>query len=633
MHTRMLILFLFCVALTHAQELKYPLFTIDPALKKDAAAVVRKYEFSLEIHSLHSETITTRKAVTILKGDAAEMANAMVIYNNWSDVERFEGAIYDGSGRLIRKLGRKDIQDMSAIENGILYSEERAQVIRPLVPAYPYTVEYEIRQSFRKMLAYPTWIVQPAFGVAVESATLTVDAAEGLLPRSRPMNLPQDIITGGDGRKTITWEMKNIPALTEEPLCPPVTDLSPLVMFEPAEYDVKGYIGNFSSWKSLGAWHAALNEGRGELAPETITRVRSLVDGVDRITEKVQRIYRYMQSTCRYVAVNTGISGIQPEKAETVARLGYGDCKGLVNYTQALLKAAGIPSFYTLVRAGRDAEPVQADFPGDQFNHIILCVPAGSDTIWLECTSMRQPFGFLGNFTDDRAVLLVTPEGGKLTRTPVYPKTHNTCARMIRTTVDSQGNATVSLCSEYRGLQVEPVWEMKYQDVVEQMESAKNRYKIPGVVFKNITYDTIDQPLPGVTERAEATVPRFASFTGNRMFLPLWLFMDSPGTYPKSDSRKFDFIRTFAYMDADTLLMDYPAGYTVESLPSPVSLDTRFGKYSMKAESNGNSLKVIRRVEMEKGRFPASEFSAFAEYLRQISKADKSKIVLIKTAP
>lgn len=49
---------------------------------------------------------------------------------------------------------------------------------------------------YRNQLAYPTWIVQPAFGVAVESATLTVDAAEGLLPRSRPVNLPQDVITG-----------------------------------------------------------------------------------------------------------------------------------------------------------------------------------------------------------------------------------------------------------------------------------------------------------------------------------------------------------------------------------------------------------------------------------------------------
>ena len=51
---------------------------------------------------------------------------------------------------------------------------------------------------------------------------------------------------------------------------------------------------------------------------------------------------------------------------------------------------------------------------------MILNIPNGGNDIWLECTSQTIPFGFLGSFTDDRDVLVVTPEGGIIKRTPAY---------------------------------------------------------------------------------------------------------------------------------------------------------------------------------------------------------------------
>jgi hypothetical protein len=51
---------------------------------------------------------------------------------------------------------------------------------------------------------------------------------------------------------------------------------------------------------------------------------------------KAKLIYDYVQQKSRYVSIQVGIGGWKPMDASDVDRLGYGDCKGLTNYTKAL---------------------------------------------------------------------------------------------------------------------------------------------------------------------------------------------------------------------------------------------------------------------------------------------------------
>ncbi|TNO75848.1 hypothetical protein FHP99_08970, partial [Campylobacter coli] len=133
----------------------------------------------------------------------------------------------------------------------------------------------------------------------------------------------------------------------------------------------------------------------------------------------------------------------------------YGDCKALTNYTRALLKAAGIQAIDALVRAGNGAPDIRTDFPSFQFNHVILCVPNNRDTLYLECTDQSGVMGYNGTFTGNRHVLLITPDGGKLTQTRQYKPTDNRQVRRIDVVLTADGNATAEARNLYTGIQQE----------------------------------------------------------------------------------------------------------------------------------------------------------------------------------
>lgn len=109
----------------------------------------------------------------------------------------------------------------------------------------------------------------------------------------------------------------------------------------------------------------------------------------------------------------------------------------------SLLKEVCIQSHYTLVRAGEGESYMLKDFPYNPFNHIILCVPFQKDTMWLECTNQTIPAGYLGDFTDDRYVLLIREEGGKLVKTPRYTREQNLQVRYSTGKIDPTGLLTV----------------------------------------------------------------------------------------------------------------------------------------------------------------------------------------------
>jgi transglutaminase-like putative cysteine protease len=611
-------------------EIRYPVWLIDSALLNNASMVVRAREVILEVKSLNSEVLKVHYTVTILNGSAAEKAVFMAFYDKYSSVDLFKGSMYDAAGNLIRNFNTKDIIDMSAIDNGILYSDDRVKVIRPVLGTFPVTLEFFSEITIKRILLYPAFKPIKDYDQSVEKASLEIIAKEECFPRFKELRLPGNTIITGDGKTSKKWEFKNLKSCREEPLSPPLSELAPVIYLNPTTYNVKGYNGDFTTWKSFGIWMKSLYEGRDSLPPAKAEQLRTLVQGITNREDKVRKIYSYLQQTTRYVAVDLGIGGLQPEKAEMVARLGYGDCKGLVNYTSAMLKCVGIPSSIILIRAGDNVEPIQRDFPGNQFNHVILCVPLEQDTVWLECTSQKAPFGFLGSFTNNRNALLVGSDGGILIHTPSYGKNDNIINKKTTLDIDSAGIASVQVNTLFRGLFYESVNDLLYLSFEKQKENLHERFSIPGMKILSFTSQSDEARIPAISESLSLSIPDFASLNGNRIFIPLTRLMDLPRNYSKDDTRSSDLFLQNRYIITDTLYINLPDGYHIESKPSACDFTTSFGSLKSSMEEQGSRVIFIRRFERENGVWPPSSYNEYIEFLKKVSKQDNKKLVLVR---
>lgn len=601
-------------------------------LIEGANAVIHSEQTVFTVNSPGSGVTTYKVRMTILNENGKQRAKLYVPYDKLSKVDYLEGTIYDRSGKKIRSLKKKEIEDISAMNSFSLFEDNRVKIADLTYTMYPYTVEFEYQLSSNNMLFYPVWHPQDGEELAVEQASFEVHMPQGMRLRYQEANMPKP------GKKTASathdiyrWEVSNLQPIEREPYGPGFEELVPVVRTAPTDFEVEGYKGNMESWKSYGLWINQLNQGRDQLPEATKQKLRALTADAQTEEEKILRIYDYLQGKTRYVSIQLGIGGWQPFEASFVDSKGYGDCKALTNYTQAMLKAVGIESYHALIRAGENEPDIKTDFPSSQFNHVILCVPTEKDTLWLECTSQIEAAGYLGSFTGNRHALLITPEGGKLVKTNAYAAADNAQLRSIHVKLDEKGSGLASVTTRYTGMQQEArnqvIHNMKPE---EQRKWLYQQVKVPSFEISKHAFEQRQTQLPVVTESLELRLRQCATISGKRMFVTPNLMSQWTFVPDQKEKRLTDVVRTMAFLDVDTVTFELPAGYTVEYLPQDARYKSTFGEFTATVKVEGRQVTYIRRMQMGKGRYKAAAYPEFVEFLNNIVKSDKQQVVFVK---
>lgn len=610
----------------------YAVSKIPAELLKNADVVKRMEELRFEVIDPGKSRLYHKYALTILNENGDRYARLVLDYDKLRSIKSMDGTLYDADGKKIKAMKKSEIKDLSGTSDISLMDDNRIKAHSFFHRLYPYTVEYESEVQLVGSFFFPAWDPLDNERIAVVQSAMTVVAPADFVVRYKAFNYKNEpVVNSEKSSKIYRWEIKNLEAIELEYAFPSWDYLAPMVYLAPAKFALEKYEGDMSTWQGLGKFIYSLNEGRDKLPDNIKQKVHELTAGISDPKEKIAVLYRYMQENTRYISIQLGIGGFQPFDASYVAERKYGDCKALSNYMYALLKEAGIPACYTLVKAGRGATYLREDFPSNQFNHAILCVPLTKDTVWLECTSQTLPAGYLSSFTAGRPVLIINENGGKLVKTPSYILSQNTQVRNVGASVNAEGFLTAGIKTTYRAVQQDDLHHLIHDLSKEkQLEYLKKEIELPHYDVVKFEYKEHPSALPSIDENLEITALNYAALTGKRLFVTPNIISRSGLKLKKDETRKYPVSFTYGYADTDTATITLPDGYRPEAIPPQLNLNTKFGKYSSSVEVKGAKIFYYRYFEKFSGEFPAADYNELVKFYDQIYKADRNRIVLVK---
>lgn len=632
MHSQRIHLFLFLLPLFTFSQNIYDISLIPEDLKKDASAVVRHDDLEIEFLAQDKMLQRVKFAVTVFNKSMDDYNSLSLGFDNHTTIKKSEILIFDKDGNQIKKIKKNEFKEYAAADGFSLYNDNKILTYTYTPTEYPFTIErsYEIQTSNTAFI--PAFIAVGSYRVSVEQCKYEITYPSDIAIQIKEMNTE-----GFEFKKTIQdqlirYEFANLKAITPENLGPKIGDIAPMIKLAPNKFSLAGVHGEAHNWMEFGKWYNDnLLLGQNELNPKTVAIIQDLVKNVEDPVEKAKLIYKYMQDKTRYISIQIGIGGWKPMPAKEVDALGYGDCKALTNYTSSLLQTVGINSYYTVIWAD-EKKDIDSEIPVMQGNHAILMVPFAKDTVWLECTNQKVPFGHLGDFTDDRNALVMTEEGGKIIRTKSYESHENLQHTIGNYKIDEAGNLTASLKIETRGAQLDDHYFTADLEPLERERYYKKYFS----EINNIKLDQINPKMEYkdgyFMEDLSFEAKKYGMNAGNRMLVRLNAFNLMTSIPSKEDNRKFPFLLKLGYQDIDEVVVQIPDTYKIEAIPETKTVSTLFGTYSLTIEKlNEHEVRYTRSLTMNEGVYKAEKYAEYLEFRKLILQIDNAKIVILKS--
>lgn len=588
----------------------------------------RDFQSELERLTVHivlqGNKLIRTDSVTVKINERQGDTDALIIYpySKGDKIEILYARIEDERGNVIRKLKKNEIEDRSYISDISLYEDDFVKSFELRHNTYPYYVKYAVKSTFFKYLQLFSYI--PGYTTPpVRQATVRVDTSDENPIRFRMKNIESPLTETEGKRTTYTWTFHYKPPGEEQFYADRESTPLPELQIYPLRFKY-GAEGSWETWETFGEWICRLNRGRDELPESEKIAVNRLLIGVTEAEEKARILYRYLQENTRYINVKIDVGGFQAYPARYVCENRYGDCKALSNYMQALLKYAGIPSFYTLVRAGERVEMFDPSFPSQLFNHVILTLPLGSDTVFLECTSKDIPFGYTHTAIQGRKAMVVAEKGSRLIDLPQMTPDEVLCRRKISVRDDRIEMQLTLRGNEYERLN----YIRKNLNKSEMERYLRESYlRVGNPVLTAYSIDDLPEGtgiLLDISLQADQLFKRYGNHIALTPFpLPVTAF-------ERPEARHFPVRIDLPLKREDEISYDLKNDSPID-IPEAISLATPFGSYSQEYSLSDGKLLLKKSLSLYAGRYDLESYPAFYAFMRSVRGWENQKLTIEST--
>ncbi len=579
----------------------------------------------ITINRIDNVVLERSYSVNILNAYEEDLNNIKLYYDKDTKIKQVQVEVKPLKGK-VKKYKKSDFQNWA--NDGFSVVQDGRILYLPIQQAsYPYTITVNYTYEISGTMFFPRWIPQKNTHHYVKEATIKITDLASINLRFETFNMNPPIQIGNSYEATVN----HLQPFEYEVFNQNRLDYYPSLYIIADSFSQHGYQGSMESWQSFGMFQESLNKDRNTLSADQLTEVKTLVQNKHTPLEKVQTVYDYLQDNSRYVSIQLGIGGWQPQETGFTHEKKYGDCKALSFYTKSLLEAVDIPSYYTVITAGKHKFYPISENVNPFANHAILTVPLEQDTVWLECTSQSNPFGFTGTFTSDRQALLVDGNNSKLIKTKRYTADDNSLLSKYHINLKEDGTLDVELHKKLSGIQLSESGLMHF-DNLSTIEKENRMYDLNDIEHFKMAHFEVSKPsneiVPEATVKVSGTVEKWFKANSKRVFFKLReYFAEADFSLPDVERKKPIYIQ-YPFTKTDTIQVTLPGNYTFENGVKTIQIDNEYGTYDLsQSENDSGQITIIRQFVLRKGSYPKESYGAMKEFADEVEQYDNSLLV------
>jgi hypothetical protein len=452
---------------------------------------------------------------------------------------------------------------------------------------------------------------------------------------------------------TWEWEVTNLEALQSEEHAPPFRLMAEMLLV--ALHGPAGKPSSFRNWNELGAWFTAQLNARAEVNAAISSGIATRSANKATQFEKVKALSEFAQKDLRYVHIALGTSGYQPRPPAEVLQTGFGDCKDKANFLRVMLREIGVESHLVLVNTERGI--VRSDsLPATLFDHAVIAIRLpgdgstkprndmamiddgkGGGLLLFDPTDTLTPFGGIGEHLRANTVLLVSGDSARLVPTPPGSPADNGVNRTVSMKLTDDGALVGTVRENWRGVwagyERERMMEAgQNADLIKPLEGRLSG-SIANFHIENAVVDSrtnIEKPLEW---RYSLSAGEYARKAGDLIMIRPRVLGSKVNRFletnePRRNPVSFD----ATHRDVDTMRIELPQGFVVETLPEPVTLDNSFAAYRSNVRIEGSVLVYERVFELKDLDLPLARIEELKDFYRAISRDERAMAVFRKKA-
>jgi hypothetical protein len=434
----------------------------------------------------------------------------------------------------------------------------------------------------------------------------------------------------GGGKVELVWERRDTPAFAPEDMMPPEIEYVPVLWFCPLGDLELGADLQLDSWAGVVKWYQELSKKSLKTGTRLDAMVAAQTAAATTEREKAERLFGWVQSNLRYVAIYLGLDGFRPHKTEDILENRYGDCKDKSVVLAAALREAGIEASLTLVRTS-DVGRIPDALPGPgYFNHLIVQAIVDGDTTWLDPTCASCSFGVLPSGDQGADALVIRDGERSLTTLPSNAPRPNRWDVSTRVSLSAAGDAAVTTTLELDGFYASFV-----RDRLTHREGKSKRdvaAEILGDCLADASIEEIrvtgdDASADIVTIELTCTIPGMVDADRTVSFVRAVLHpvnFDLPDCGGRQYPVDLGHPRTSRYEVTFTL----PDGWSAPEVPESGAIEGGPIDYTYNWTLDENTVGFTRTWKIDGGEVPAGGCADIRGHLESVAGIEKSKFFI-----